>query len=63
MTQLEMAVLVMDYLENLNVNGVNILEAICDKNIKKSYQLIKSNPTITKAEFLEQMEIDEYDFD
>ena len=54
---------VMKYLRSIKISWENILDAICDKNIKKSYQLIKSNPTITKAEFLEQMEIDEYDFD
>ena len=63
MTQLEMGSFVMKYLRSINVSWENVLDAICKKNLEKSYQLIKSNPTITKAEFLEQMEIDEYDFD
>ena len=59
MTQYQMGVLVMDYLQKLKVNSVAILDAVCDENLEKSYNLIQSNPTITKKEFLEIMEITE----
>ena len=59
MTQYQMGMLVMDYLQSLGVKMIAIGEAIDDKNLEKSYQLIKENPQITKEEFLEKMQISE----
>ena len=49
----------MDFLQDLGVSQLNILDAICDENYEKSLQLVQENPNITKAEFLEQMGIEE----
>ena len=38
---------------------ITIGDAICDENLEKSYQLIKENPNISKAEFLRIMQIEE----
>ncbi len=38
---------------------LTIGQAIDDKNVEKSYQLIKENPKITKDEFLTKMKIEE----
>ena len=59
MTQYQKGVLVMDYLQSLNVKMITIGDAICDENLEQSYQLIKENPKISKAEFLERMQISE----
>lgn len=45
----------MNYLRDLGMESVAILDAICDENLEQSYQLIKENPKITKAEFLKRM--------
>ncbi len=58
-TQYQMGTLVMDYLEELQVNPIAMLDAICDENLEQSYKLIKENPKITKAEFLQKMGITE----
>ena len=52
-------ILVMNYLRDLKMSSVNILDSICDENLEKSYQLIKENPKIIKQEFLEIMQIEE----
>lgn len=54
-------ILVMNYLRDLKMSSVNILDSICDENLEKSYQLIKDNPKITKKEFLNKMQIEEED--
>ena len=59
MTQYQKGILVMDYLQDLGVNMITIGEAIDDKNLDRSYQLIKENPQITKAEFLKKMQMTE----
>ena len=51
--------LVMNCLFDLGINGVAILRAICDENLERSYQVIKENPQISKAEFLAKMQITE----
>lgn len=38
---------------------MTIGDAICDENLEQSYQLIKENPKISKAEFLAKMQISE----
>ena len=50
---------VMKYLKTLDVHPMNIAEAGSDDNYRKSYQLIKDNPKISKKEFLEKMGIEE----
>ena len=50
---------VMNYLDGLDMETVAILDAICDENLEASYQLIQENPQISKAEFLEKMQISE----
>lgn len=57
--QLEMGLFVSAYLEKLGVHQIAIAEAVSDDNYKKSHQLIKKNPKITKQEFLEIMQIEE----
>ncbi len=59
MTPLQKGTLVMDYLQGLGLDMITIGAAIEDKNLDKSYQLIKAQPTISKAEFLRIMEIEE----
>ena len=55
MTQYQKGTLVMNYLRDLGMKSVAILDAICDENLEASYKLIKENPKITKAEFLRRM--------
>lgn len=54
----DMGVFVMDYLKSAGLDFTTILDAVDDRNLQKSYDLIKSNPDITKYEFVEQMGID-----
>ena len=49
----------MDYLKDLGADWDTILIAICDENLEQSYKLIKENPKISKAEFLEKIQITE----
>lgn len=46
-----------NYLQNLGINIITIGEAIEDKNLEKSYQLIKNNPQIPKEQFLKAMNL------
>ena len=57
--QYQMGRLVMDYLKELGMDWDTIGQAICDENLEQSYRLIKENPKISKAEFLEKMQISE----
>ena len=59
MTPSQKAELVLNCLKNLGVRGLEKLEAVCDENLERSYQVITENPQITKAEFLEKMQITE----
>ena len=58
-TPYQQGVLVMNYLEALGATSCEILDAICDENRERSYNLIKENPKITRMEFLEKMGIEE----
>ena len=49
---------VMRFLQKHKVGWDAILDAICDENVKQSYQLITENPEITPMEFLERMGIE-----
>jgi len=42
------------------MDPVTIAESVSDGNYKKSYEIIKENPNITKKEFLERMNLEEY---
>ena len=53
-------VFVMDYLQSIGFDFETILDAICDENLDKSYEIIVQNPTISKYEFVEKLGI-EYD--
>ena len=53
-------VFVMDYLQSIGFDFETILDAICDENLDKSYEIITQNPTISKYEFVEKLGI-EYD--
>ena len=57
--QYKMGLFVMKYLEKLGVHPINVAEAVSDDNYKKSYQLIKNNPSISKKDFLMEMNIEE----
>lgn len=59
MNDYQKGILVMDYLQSLNVSMTTVGEATQDKNLEKSFQLIKNNPKISKEEFLEKMNIEE----
>ena len=59
MNQYQKGILVMDYLQDLGISMITIVEALDDKNLEKSYQLISENPHISKEEFLETMGIEE----
>ena len=58
--QYKMGIFVMDYLQGLDVDMITIGQAIDDKNLKKSYLLIKENPTISKKEFFRVLGINEF---
>ena len=58
--QYKMGSLVSNYLKELGTDPVTIAEAVSDNNYKKSYQLIKNNPQITKEEFLKAMKMKEF---
>jgi hypothetical protein len=45
------------YLDELNVHPITVAKAVSNENYKKSYQIIQENPKITKAEFLQKMQI------
>ena len=51
---------VVNYLDSLNIHPITVTEAVTDENCEKSYQLIKDNPKISKAEFLKKMGIEEH---
>ena len=53
-------VFVMDYLQSIGFDFETILDAICDENLDKSYEIITQNPSISKYDFIEQLGI-EYD--
>ena len=53
-------VFVIDYLKSIGFDFETILDAICDENLDKSYEIITQNPTISKYEFVEKLGI-EYD--
>ena len=51
-----------EYLRGLGLSWITIAEALSDGNYRKSYQLIKDNPKISKKEFLKKMEIEEIEY-
>ncbi len=53
--------LVMQYLKKLDVHPINIGQAVTNENYRKSYQLIKENPNISKEDFLTAMGIEEWE--
>lgn len=59
MNQYEKGVAIMDYLQSLGLDMITIGQAIDDKNLEKSFELIRDNPKITKDEFLAKMGIKE----
>ena len=58
--QYQKGMVVVHYLDDLNVHPITVTEAVTDENCEKSYQLIKDNPKISKAEFLKKMGIEEH---
>lgn len=58
--QYKMGIFVMGYLQGLDVDMITIGQAIDDKNLQKSYLLIKENPTISKKEFFRVLGINEF---
>ena len=59
MNQYQKGILVMDYLQDLKMDMITIGRAIDISKLEQSYQLIKKNPKISKAEFLRRMQISE----
>ena len=54
----EKGIIVMDYLRDIGLDGGTILDAICDENLDRSYEIISQNPSIGKYEFVEKLGID-----
>ena len=50
------------YLVSLGFSWITIAEALCDENIAKAVDLMQKNPKITKAEFLQKMQLDDEDY-
>ncbi len=59
MNTYEKGIYVMDFLQALKLNMLTIVDAVCDENLEKCYNIIKSNQNITKEEFLKKSGIDE----
>lgn len=55
--QHQKGVFVMNYLESLDMHPITIAEAVSDENYQKSFEIIKNNPTISKQEFLAEMNL------
>ena len=53
----EKELVVNNCLQSIKANKFTIIEATNDNNIEKSYQIIQSNPNISKVDFLEKMQI------
>ena len=60
--QYKMGITVMNYLQSLGLNMLTIGEAVDDRNLEKSYNIIINNPNISKDEFLKIMQIEEVDY-
>ena len=60
--QYKMGITVMSYLQSLGLNMLTIGEAVDDRNLEKSYNIIINNPNISKDEFLKIMQIEEVDY-
>lgn len=50
-------------LTEIGCEPMTLVDAICDDNFEKSYQVLMENPNITKEEFLSVMGIEEDSFD
>ncbi len=59
MTQYQKGTSVVKYLRESGTDSVAIRKTMCDENLEQSYKLIQENPKITKAKFLEEMQITE----
>ena len=46
---------VMDFLQNLGIDMITIVDFVDDKMVDKSYQIIKENPKATKKDILEKL--------
>ncbi len=57
--QYQKGMLIMKYLKELDIHPITIAMAVSNENYKKSYQIIQENPKITKAEFLQKMQLTE----
>ena len=55
----EKGMLVMNYLKEQKADSTIILDAICDENLEKSYDLITRIPTIDKETFIKTLNIEE----
>lgn len=55
----EKGMLVMNYLKEQKAESTIILDAICDENLGKSYDLITRKPTIDKETFIKTLSIEE----
>lgn len=55
----EKGMFVMNYLKKQKAESTIILDAICDENLKKSYDLITRIPTIDKETFIKTLSIEE----
>lgn len=50
------------FLDKLGLSAIDTGEAVCDKNYKKAYRIIATNPQITKKQFLKRMKITEFKY-
>lgn len=53
----EKELIVSNYLQPIKANRFTIIEATNDNNLERSFQIIQENPSITKKEFLEKMQL------
>ena len=60
MSRYQKTKLVMNYLKSLGINALTRVRATDDDHWEMSYKLIAENPNISKKEFLEKMQIKEY---
>ena len=55
--QYQKGMLIMQYLKELGTHPITVAIAVSNENYKKSYRIIQKNPSITKKEFLEKMQL------
>ena len=50
-------IFVFDTLKKIGVDSLAILEAACDENMQYTYKLLMDNPSISKDDFLDSLDL------